>query len=129
MPEPRIVRIRNKKTGKVSVYESVSHYDPEKKASRPIRKYLGQEDPVTGELVPTSGRRGRRPKSATTPATTATDATVPVAPVTAADHDHDRDRVAELEAKVAELEAVVASQRRKLALIADALASEPDESI
>lgn len=58
-----IVRYVNKKTGRVSVYESTSHYDPETKQSRPIRKYLGMEDPETGELIPSSGRRGRRKAS------------------------------------------------------------------
>ena len=55
-----IVKYTNKKTGVVSWYESTSHYDPETKQSRPVRKYLGREDPVTGELIPSSGRRGRR---------------------------------------------------------------------
>lgn len=59
-----IVRYTNKKTGVVSLYESTSHYDPETKQSRPVRKYLGTEDPETGQLIPSSGRRGRR--SATT---------------------------------------------------------------
>ena len=55
-----IVKYKNKKTGVVSWYESTSHYDPETKQSRPVRKYLGREDPVTGELIPSSGKRGRR---------------------------------------------------------------------
>ena len=55
-----IVKYTNKKTGIVSWYESTSHYDPETKQSRPVRKYLGREDPVTGELIPSSGKRGRR---------------------------------------------------------------------
>lgn len=55
-----IVKYTNKKTGVVSWYESISHYDPETKQSRPVRKYLGREDPVTGELIPSSGKRGRR---------------------------------------------------------------------
>ena len=55
-----IVKYKNKKTGAVAVYESTSHYDPETKQSRPIRKYLGMEDPETGELIPTSGKRGRK---------------------------------------------------------------------
>lgn len=55
-----IVRYLNKKTGVVSIYESTSHYDPETKQSRPKRKYLGTEDPVTGELIPSSGKRGRK---------------------------------------------------------------------
>ena len=48
--------------GKTAVYESTSYYDPEKKQARPKRKYLGLEDPETGELIPSSGKRGRRRK-------------------------------------------------------------------
>ncbi len=55
-----IVKYTNKETGAVSWYESTSHYDPETKQSRPIRKYLGREDPITGELIPSSGKRGRK---------------------------------------------------------------------
>lgn len=55
-----LVRYVNKKTGTVAVYESTSYYDPETKQSRPKRKYLGTEDPETGELIPTSGKRGRK---------------------------------------------------------------------
>lgn len=58
-----IVKYTNKKTGVVTWYESTSHYDPETKQSRPIRKYLGKEDPVTGELIPSSGKRGRKSRS------------------------------------------------------------------
>ena len=56
-----IVRYVNKKTGRVALYESTSHYDPVTKSSRPIRKYLGTEDPETGKLIPSSGTRGRKP--------------------------------------------------------------------
>ena len=55
-----IVKYTNKKTGVVTLYESTSHYDPETTQSRPVRKYLGREDPVTGELIPSSGKRGRK---------------------------------------------------------------------
>lgn len=55
-----IVKYKNKKTGAIAVYESTSHYDPETRQSRPIRKYLGMEDPETGELIPSSGKRGRK---------------------------------------------------------------------
>lgn len=55
-----LVRYTNKKTGVVTVYESTSHYDPELKQSRPIRKYLGVEDPKTGEIIPSSGKPGRK---------------------------------------------------------------------
>lgn len=57
-----IVRYVNKKTGVVTLYESTSHYDPETKQSRPKRKYLGVENPETGELIPSSGKRGRKKK-------------------------------------------------------------------
>ena len=57
-----IVRYTNKKTGIVTLYESTSHYDPETKQSRPVRKYLGIEDPETGELIPSTKRRGRKKK-------------------------------------------------------------------
>ena len=43
-----------------NAYESTSHYDPETKQSRPVRKYLGREDPITGELIPSSRKRGRK---------------------------------------------------------------------
>lgn len=59
-----IVRYVNKKTGTVALYESTSHYDPETKQSRPKRKYLGTEDPETGELIPSSGKRGRKKSAA-----------------------------------------------------------------
>ncbi len=55
-----IVRYTNKKTGQVMLYESTSYYDPETKQSRPKRKYLGVEDPETGKLIPSSGKRGRK---------------------------------------------------------------------
>ncbi len=60
-----LVRYTNKKTGVVTVYESTSHYDPVTKQSRPIRKYLGIEDPETGKIIPSSGKPGRK-KSAET---------------------------------------------------------------
>lgn len=62
-----IVRYTNKKTGIVSLYESTSYYDPELKQSRPRRKYLGTEDPETGELIPSSGKRGRKKKDGSEP--------------------------------------------------------------
>jgi len=58
-----LVRYTNKKTGVVTIYESTSHYDPVTKQSRPIRKYLGVEDPKTGEVIPSSGKPGRKKAS------------------------------------------------------------------
>ena len=69
---PTIVQHYDKKTGKTRVYESTPHYDPVTKQSRPKRKYLGTLDPETGELIPSSGRRGRTASSKN--ATTTTDA-------------------------------------------------------
>lgn len=60
---PTIVQHFDKKTGKTRVYESTPHYDPVTKQSRPKRKYLGTLDPETGELIPSSGRRGRTASS------------------------------------------------------------------
>ena len=57
-----IVKYKNKKTGSIAIYESTSRYDPVTHQSRPIRKYLGMEDPETGELIPSSGQRGRKRK-------------------------------------------------------------------
>ena len=62
-----IVRYTNKKTGVVTLYESTSHYDPETKQSRPVRKYLGVEDPETGKLIPSSGQRGRKKADGSAP--------------------------------------------------------------
>ena len=66
-PEMSIVRYTNKKTGVVTLYESTSHYDPETKQSRPVRKYLGVEDPETGKLIPSSGLRGRKKADGSAP--------------------------------------------------------------
>ena len=64
-----IVRYVNKKTGTVALYESTSYYDPKTKQSRPKRKYLGTEDPETGELIPSSGKRGRKKSTGERPKT------------------------------------------------------------
>lgn len=61
-----LVRYTNKKTGVVTVYESTSHYDPVTKQSRPIRKYLGVEDPETGKIIPSSGKPGRKKSTEST---------------------------------------------------------------
>ena len=67
---PTIVQHYDKKTGKTRVYESTPHYDPVTKQSRPKRKYLGTLDPETGELIPSSGRRGRSASSKNATTTT-----------------------------------------------------------
>ena len=49
-------------SGVTYAYEQTSSYDSERKQSRPVRKYLGRVDPETGEIIPTTGKRGRPPK-------------------------------------------------------------------
>lgn len=56
-----IVKYKNQ-SGVTYAYEQTSKYDPEKKQSRPVRKYLGRVDPETGEIISTKGKRGRPPK-------------------------------------------------------------------
>lgn len=56
-----IVKYKNQ-SGATYAYEQTSAYDPEKKQSRPVRKYLGRVDPETGEIISTKGKRGRPPK-------------------------------------------------------------------
>ncbi|MBP3818513.1 MAG: hypothetical protein J6H31_09405 [Butyrivibrio sp.] len=55
-----IVKQFHPDTNTTYVYESTSYWDPEKGQSRAKRKLLGKEDPVTGELIPTAGKRGRK---------------------------------------------------------------------
>ncbi len=43
--------------------DPTSCYDPLTKQSRPKRKYLGTEDPETGRLIPSSGKRGRKKRA------------------------------------------------------------------
>ena len=64
---PTIVKHVDKKSGTTRVYESTSHYDSVTKQYRPKRKYLGTLDPETGELIPSSGRKGRTPSRKNVP--------------------------------------------------------------
>ncbi len=54
--------IRQKIKGRVYLYEVESYWDPEKKQPRQRRKYLGKEDPQTGEAI--APRQGFRPRTA-----------------------------------------------------------------
>ena len=56
-----IIKYANQ-SGVVYAYESISEWDPVKKQSRSKRKCLGKVDPDTGEIIPTSGKRGRPAK-------------------------------------------------------------------
>ncbi|MBT6613876.1 MAG: IS1634 family transposase [Deltaproteobacteria bacterium] len=52
-----IVYQKNKKSGVVYAYESVSYWSKEKKQSRARRKCIGRVDPETKEIVPTRKRK------------------------------------------------------------------------
>ena len=52
-----IIRVRGK-NGNLYAVESTSHYVPGK-GSRPVKKYLGRINPDTGEIIPSTGKRGR----------------------------------------------------------------------
>ena len=56
---PTIVYQTNQKTGVKYAYLSKSYWDKDKKAPRSTRQYLGRVDPETGEIIPTTGKRGR----------------------------------------------------------------------
>ena len=60
-----VVYYTNKKTGLVTAYRSEARWDPEKGYSVPKRTYLGIVDPVTKEIIPSSGKRGRKKKERT----------------------------------------------------------------
>ena len=65
---------------KTYAYDQTSVYDPVKKQSRPVRKYLGRVDPETGEIISTKGKRGRPPKAETAAKHPEEAAAVPGAP-------------------------------------------------
>ena len=57
-----IIYQKNKKSGVIYVYESVSHWDKEKKQSRAKRKCIGKLDPNTKELIQTEKRKVKNKK-------------------------------------------------------------------
>jgi hypothetical protein len=56
-----VVKQLDKRSGITYAYESVSHWDKEKKQSRSIRKLIGRVDEKTGEIIATDGRRKKEP--------------------------------------------------------------------
>ncbi len=50
-----IVHQHDKRSGITYAYESISHWDKEKKQSRAKRTLIGRVDDITGEIVPTRG--------------------------------------------------------------------------
>ena len=54
-----IVYQKDKRSGITYAYESISHWDKEKKQSRAKRTLIGRLNPATGEIIATDGR-GRK---------------------------------------------------------------------
>ena len=57
-----IVYQTDKRSGITYAYESVSHWDKERKQSRAIRTLIGRVDKETGEIIPTDGRGRKKDK-------------------------------------------------------------------
>ena len=55
-----IVYQTDKRSGITYAYESISHWDKEKKQSRAWRTLIGRVDKITGEIVPTDGRNRKK---------------------------------------------------------------------
>ena len=121
---PTIVHHYDKKTGKTRVYESTPHYDPVTKQSRPKRKYLGTLDSETGELIPSSGRRGRTasPKNVTT--TEDSYAATKIADLQKTISDKEKE-IHFLKSELKVLKAAIKSYERMCVSISDALAKAP----
>lgn len=58
-----VIYRKNKNDGRTYAYESESFWVPELGQPRSKRKYLGVVDEATGEIIPSSGKRGRKPGS------------------------------------------------------------------
>ena len=121
---PTIVQHYDKKTGKTRVYESTPHYDPVTKQSRPKRKYLGTIDPETGELIPSSGRRGRTAfsKNVTTTADNSAAKEITVLQKTISEKDTE---IISLQAEIKNLKATIRSYEKVCAAISNVLGKVP----
>lgn len=122
---PTIVKHYDKKSGKTRIYESTPHYDPVTKQSRPRRKYLGTLNDETGELIPSSGRRGRRTssKNETTNAgeghaSSKTDALVQTL-------SEKNNEIAALRSEIKELQSIIRSYKKMCGSISNILAEAP----
>lgn len=122
---PTIVHHYDKKTGKTRVYESTPHYDPVTKQSRPKRKYLGTLDDETGELIPSSGRRGRRKSPINEPTNTGTDSTSAKIDALLQSISDKDDEIASLKYEIKELQSTVRSYQKTCASISNILRKAP----
>ena len=121
-----IVRHYDKKTGKTRVYESTPHYDPVTKQSRPKRKYLGTLDPETGELIPSSGRRGRPSSSDNKTTTTATDSSSSRIKSLEKSLADKNDEISALQSEIKALRATIRSFEKICSSISAILTKVPD---
>lgn len=121
---PTIVKHYDKKTGKTRVYESAPHYDPVTKQSRPKRKYLGTLDPETGELIPSSGRRGRTASSKNVTTTADNSATKEITALQKTISEKDAEIIS-LQTEVKTLKATIRSYEKVCASISNALRKVP----
>ena len=122
---PTIVHHYDKKTGKTRVYESTPHYDPVTKQSRPKRKYLGTLDDETGELIPSSGRRGRRKSPINEPTNTGTDSASAKIDALLQSISYKDDEIASLKSEIKELQSTVRSYQKTCASISNILRKAP----
>lgn len=120
-----IVKHFDKKTGKTRVYESTPHYDPATKQSRPKRKYLGTIDPETGQLIPSSGRRGRTAPIQNDMDGSPAEPSEKIAELRKTISEKDS-RIAALTSEVESLQRVVKSYSELFASISETLAKAPD---
>ena len=121
---PTIVQHYDKKTGKTRVYESTPHYDPVSKQSRPKRKYLGTLDSETGELIPSSGRRGRTATSKNATTIENSDALKEVESLRKIISEKDA-KILSLQSEMKALKAAVRSYEKICASISTALGKAP----
>ena len=121
-----IVQHYDKKTGKTRVYESTPHYDPVTKQSRPKRKYLGTLDTETGDLIPSSGRRGRRPSSENVTAAEKNAAPAQISGLQKSISAKESE-IASLQAEVKNLKAAIRSYEKICASISSTLGKAPSD--
>ena len=121
---PTIVKHYDKKTGKTRVYESTPHYDPITKQSRPKRKYLGTLDPETGELIPSSGRRGRTASAKNVTTTEDSSASARLTELQKTISDKEKE-IAFLNSEIKTLKATIRSYEKICASISNTLAKAP----
>ena len=121
-----IVRHYDKKTGKTRVYESTPHYDPVTKQSRPKRKYLGTLDPETGELIPSSRRRGRTSSSDNKTTNTATDSSSSRIKSLEKSLADKNDEISALQSEIKALRATIRSFEKICSSISAILTKVPD---